>query len=207
MPFAIVTFAAAAALLILVPGPDNALVVRNALRGGQRFGQATAAGVLTGLLLWAAAAALGLSALLQASRTGYDILRYAGAVYLVWLGLNSLRSRRPDAAADEQAAKSPGPIRLGYLTGVTTNVVNPKVGIFFITFLPAFVPQGEPVGAISLLFGAMFVIETAAWFALLLWLVGRGSAWLRQARVQRRLERLTGFVLVGFGVRLATERR
>ena len=83
MTLAVVTFAATAALLILVPGPDNALVVRNALRGGRRCGQATAAGVLTGLLLWAAAATLGLSALLQASRIGYDLLRYAGAVYLI----------------------------------------------------------------------------------------------------------------------------
>jgi threonine/homoserine/homoserine lactone efflux protein len=204
MYLAVVTFAAAAALLILVPGPDNALVVRNALRGGRRCGQVTAAGVLTGLLLWAIAAALGLSALLKASRVGYDILRYAGAVYLVWLGITSLR-HRPDAPAD--ADDPPGAVRRAYLTGVTTNLFNPKVGIFFITFLPAFIPHGASVGATSVLFGTMFVLETAAWFALLLWLIGRGSSWLRQPRVQRRLDRITGVVLIGFGVRLATERR
>lgn len=206
MTLAVVTFAAAAALLILVPGPDNALVVRNALRGGRRHGRATAAGVLTGLLVWAAAAALGLSALLQASRVGYDVLRYAGAVYLVWLGVTSLRAGRPAVAAEE-GGDPPRAVRLAYLTGVTTNVFNPKVGIFFITFLPAFIPHGASVGAMSVLFGAMFVLETAVWFALLLWLVGRGSSWLRQPRVQRRLERITGVVLIGFGVRLATERR
>ncbi|MDQ2749813.1 MAG: LysE family translocator [Pseudonocardiales bacterium] len=207
MSLAVVTFAAAAALLILVPGPDNALVIRNALRGGRRSGQATAAGVLTGLLLWAAAAALGLSALLQASRIGYDILRYAGAVYLIWLGMSSLRTRRSPGPVGAQSDGPPAAVRRAYLTGVTTNLFNPKVGIFFITFLPAFIPHGAPVGATSVLFGAMFVLETAAWFALLLWLVGRGSSWLAQARVQRRLERVTGVVLIGFGLRLATERR
>ena len=95
----------------------------------------------------------------------------------------------------------------GYLTGLTTNLVNPKVGIFFITFLPAFIPRGASAGGMSLLFGTMFVIECAGWFALLLWLVGRGAEWLRQPRMQRRLERLSGVVLIGFGVRLAAERR
>ena len=206
MPFAVVTFAAAAALLILVPGPDNVLVVRNALRGGRRVGQATAAGVLTGLLLWAAAAALGLSALLQASRVGYDLVRYLGAVYLVWLGLMSLRPRKA-VSDDGERDDRPRGVRLAYLTGVTTNLANPKVGIFFISFLPAFIPHGASVGGLSILFGAMFVLETALWFALLLWLVGHGSSWLHQPRVQRRLERISGVVLIGFGVRLATERR
>lgn len=212
MSLAVVTFAAAAALVILVPGPDNVLVVRNALRDGRRYGQVTAAGVLTGLLLWAAAAALGLSALLRASRVGYDVLRYAGAVYLMWLGLTSLRRRRPnepvtDEAAVDAADHPPPGIQLAYLSGVTTNLFNPKVGIFFISFLPAFIPHGASVGATSVLFGAMFVLETAAWFALLLWLVGRGSSWLRQPRVHCRLERISGVVLISFGIRLATERR
>ena len=203
MPLAVLTFAAAAALLILVPGPDNVLVMHNALRGGRRFGQATAAGVLTGLLLWAAAAALGLSALLQASRVGYDVLRYVGAIYLIWLGVMSLRPRRTDAPAESGSDELTEGVRLAYVTGVTTNLFNPKVGIFFISFLPAFIPHGASVGGISVLFGAMFVVETAAWFALLLWLVGRGASWLHQPRMQRRLERVTGVVLIGFGVRLA----
>lgn len=208
MAIAVVTFAAAAALLILVPGPDNALVVRNALRGGPRVGRGTAAGVLTGLVVWAAAAVLGLSALLRASHLGYDVLRYAGALYLLWLGVSSLRSKGASLVIeDDQQTNRPRAAGVGYLTGVTTNLFNPKVGVFFVSFLPAFVPRGAPVGATSLLFGAMFVIETAVWFAALLALVGRGAAWLRRPRVQQRLGQLSGLVLMGFGLRLATEHR
>lgn len=207
MAVAVLTFAAAGALLILVPGPDNALVVRNALRGGRRVGLRTAAGVLTGLLLWAAAAAGGLAALLQASRIGYDVLRYVGAAYLLWLGINSLRARgRITLAPDGEQSPRRRAAKAGYLSGVATNLCNPKVGIFMITFLPAFIPHGAPVGLTSLLFGATYALETALWFAVLLWLVGRGAAWLRRPRVQRRLEQLTGLVLIGFGLRLATER-
>lgn len=206
VPIAVVTFAAAAALLILLPGPDNTLVIRNALRGGRRVGLRTAAGVLTGLLIWAAAAAGGLSVLLQASRIGYDVLRYAGAAYLLWLGVSSLRSRGGTALEGDAPGGARRRSGAGYLTGIATNLFNPKIGVFMVSFLPAFVPRGAPVGATSLLLGLTYAVETAVWFAALLWLVGRGAAWLQRPAVQRRLEQLTGVVLIGFGLRLATER-
>lgn len=207
MAVAFLAFAAAAGLLILLPGPDNALVVRNALLGGRPVGLRTAAGVLTGLLAWAAAAAAGLSALLAASRIGHDVVRCLGAAYLLWLGVAALRSRgRASLATDDQHGKQRRSATVGYLTGLVTNLLNPKVGIFMITFLPAFIPRGAPVGPTALLFGATFAVETAIWFAVLLWLVGRGTAWLQRPGVQRRMEQLTGLVLIGFGVRLATER-
>jgi threonine/homoserine/homoserine lactone efflux protein len=206
---AVATFMAASALLIVLPGPDNALVLRNALRHGRTIGVRTSAGTLTGVLLWVVAAALGLSALLRASEVGYDLVRFLGAAYLIGLGLSSLQSRgmTPSDGEHEHRRMSGAGGRAGYLMGVLTNLANPKTGVFFIAFFPAFIPRGSSVESTSLLFGALFVLEAAAWFAVLLWGVSRFAAWLHRPRVQRRMEALTGVVLIGFAIRLATERR
>jgi threonine/homoserine/homoserine lactone efflux protein len=202
------TFVVASALLIVLPGPDNVLVVRNALRYGRATGLRTAAGTLTGVVVWVVAAAFGLSALLQASRIGFDVLRFFGAAYLVWLGVGSLLSRgRVSLAGDRDYERRSATGRTGYVMGVASNLANPKTGVFFIAFFPAFIPHGSPVETTSLLFGALFTLEAAAWFALLLWLLSRTTLWLDQPRVQRRIEQVSGLFLIGFAVRLATERR
>ncbi len=202
----LIAFVAAATIVIIAPGPDSLLVLRNTMRGGRASGSATALGVLTGLLTWAVVAALGLTALLAASRIGYDVLRYAGAAYLVWLGLTSIFARTPSVARSADAAPAP---RRGhnFLTGLASNLLNPKIGVFFVAFLPAFLPTGAPAVATSLLFGVLFVVETALWFAVLLWLFARGAGWLRRPAVQVRIQRLAGVVLVGFGIRVATQAR
>ena len=215
MVTALAGFAAAATVVILAPGPDSMLVMRNALRGGRRAGMCTAAGTLTGLFSWAVAAALGLSSLLAASRTGYDILRLAGASYLIWLGVSSLLPRRRRGASaghspSEEREAAPAPqVGLGraYLNGVISNLCNPKIGVFFVAFLPGFIPAGVSVREFSLLLGIWFVLETALWLTALVSMAVRGMSWLRRPRVERRLERLTGLVLIGFGIRLATESR
>ena len=216
MLVAVVTFVGASALLIVLPGPDNLLVVRNALRHGRATGLRTAAGTLTGVMVWVVAAAFGLSALLQASRIGYDTLRFLGAAYLVWLGAGSLRSRgRASPAADRDRQRDgerdrgrrADSGRTGYVMGVASNLANPKTGVFFVALFPAFIPHGSPVEATSLLFGGLFTLEAAVWFAALLWLVSRTTAWLDRPRVQRDIERVSGLFLIGFAVRLATERR
>jgi RhtB (resistance to homoserine/threonine) family protein len=202
---ALVTFTLAATLIVLLPGPDTLVVVRNLIRGGRRTAVLTVLGVLSGLAIWVVTAALGLAALLRASRDGYTALRLVGAVYLIWLGVNSFRSRAA-AHADELAATSPRKLLgVGYRAGLATDLLNPKVGVFFVTFLPGFVPRGHPVGSTSLVFGAIFVIETAAYFALLLMLASRITRWMSQPAIRRRLDRATGLVLIGFGVRLAAE--
>lgn len=202
---ALVTFTLAATLIVLLPGPDTLVVVRNLIRGGRRTAALTVLGVLSGLAIWVVTAALGLAALLRASRDGYTALRLVGAVYLIWLGVNSFRSRA-GAHADEIAATSPRKLLgVGYRAGLATDLLNPKVGVFFVTFLPGFVPRGHPVGSTSLMFGAIFVIETAAYFALLLMLASRITRWMSQPAIRRRLDRATGLVLIGFGVRLAAE--
>ena len=204
---ALLGFAAASVLIVLLPGPDTLVVVRNLLRGGRRRAIATVGGVLTGLVIWVAAASLGLSAVLQASHTGYDVLRYVGGAYLIWVGVQALRSRA--ALAHEPQAvptRHYGPLLgSGYLAGLATDLLNPKVGVFFITFLPAFVPHGADVGAVTLLLGAIFALETLVYFVLLIGVADRIVSWMTDPRTRRRLDRGAGLVFIGFGLRLATE--
>jgi threonine/homoserine/homoserine lactone efflux protein len=207
-------FALAATLVILAPGPDFMLVMRNTVRGGRRAGWVTGCGTLSGLTVWALAAALGLSALLRVSHVAYDVLRFCGAAYLIWLGVTSLvdfRRKRADRAktAPDLAALGRAPVRPGraYLNGMLSNLLNPKISVFFMAFLPAFVPAGASASQFSLVLGAWFIAETGLWLAVVAWLADRGVRWLRRPAVQRWLERITGIVLIGFGLRLATESR
>jgi threonine/homoserine/homoserine lactone efflux protein len=207
MVLAVVGFAAAAGLIVLLPGPDTLVVLRALLRKGHHQALRTICGVLTGLSIWAACAVLGLSALLRASHDGYTALRLAGAVYLCVLGIQAFRSRGASAELDTNAERSTrrGVIGTGYLAGLTTDLLNPKVGVFFVTFLPAFVPHGEPIGPVTLLFGAIFVLETGLYFLVFIRFANRLIAGMRRPRVRRALDLSTGAVLVGFGVRLALE--
>jgi threonine/homoserine/homoserine lactone efflux protein len=213
MGAALLGFAIAATLLILSPGPDTMLVMRNSLRGGSRVGVCTAAGTMTGLLTWAVGAALGLSSLLAASRVGYDVLRLIGAAYLIWLGATSLlprlraRNRTGDNRERAVARRPVLGLRRAYLNGVISNICNPKIAVFFVAFLPGFIPHGTSIRGFSLLLGIWFALETGVWLVTLVWMTNRGVGWLSRPGMQRRLERLTGLVLVGFGVRLAIETR
>jgi threonine/homoserine/homoserine lactone efflux protein len=160
---------------------------------------------------------------------GYDILRLAGAAYLIWLGVTRLRSRRGPAgaaAADgtaaggaggtaatdgagEPAGRPAGPARgwRVYLNGVLSNLFNPKIGVFFVAFLPGFIPARASAAAFSLVLGLWFIVETGAWLVTLSWMVARGAGWVRGSAAQRWAERVTGVVLIGFGLRLAAETR
>lgn len=208
---AALAFVPAAALLVIAPGPDSLLVLRNSARGGRRAGLATAAGTITGLLVWAAAAVLGLAALVRASEIGYSVVRWCGAAYLIVLGSQLLWRSRPgqhgEQPADSDSSPTRGHIAADYLTGVGTNLFNPKVGIFFVSFLPVFIPRGVSVAPASLMLGGIFLAEGIVWLTAIVWLAGRLSAILSRPGIQRRMERLTGLVMVGFGVRLAIERR
>lgn len=210
MTAALLGFAVAATLLILAPGPDSVLVMRNSLRGGRRAGLCTAAGTVTGLVSWGLAAALGLSALIAASRVGYDVLRIAGAAYLIWLGAVSLWPRHRVADPEDRGRRGrprAAVPRRAYLNGVISNLCNPKIAAFYVAFLPGFIPAGVPVREWSLLLAAWFAVETGVWLGAVVWMVNRGVDWLSRSGVQRMLERVTGLVLVGLGLRLATESR
>jgi threonine/homoserine/homoserine lactone efflux protein len=206
MTAALLAFTAASVLIVLLPGPDTLVVVRGLLRGGRRESIRTAIGVLSGLFVWVVAAAFGLSAVVRASHTGYTLLRAAGAVYLIWLGVRSLRARmllRDDVVVPRPRRRAL--LGSGFGAGLATDLLNPKVGVFFVSFLPGFLPAGYGIATASLLFGAIFIVETAIYFVVLIGLATRVTAWMTNTRVRRRLDRLTGVVLIGFGVRLATE--
>jgi threonine/homoserine/homoserine lactone efflux protein len=212
---ALLSFTFAAVLIVLLPGPDSLVVVRGLVRGGRRGGAATAAGVLCGLVVWVAAAALGLSALLRASEIGYDVLKVVGACYLIWIGVASLASirRRSAGPRAEPGAEvtdgptAPGPLLggSGFSAGFLTDILNPKVGVFFVSFLPGFVPAHHSVGWTTLAFGVLFTVLTALYFLGLIYVSGTIATWMSVPRIRRRLDALTGMVLVGFGLRLATE--
>lgn len=217
MLVALASFTLASILIVLLPGPDSLVVVRGLVRGGRRGGAATAAGVLCGLVVWVAAATLGLSALLRASEVGYDVLKIAGACYLIGIGVRSLWSIRGTAAevatvgevsevGDWPTAPTPALGRSGFAAGFLTDILNPKVGVFFVSFLPGFVPGGDySVGWTTLAFGVLFTALTAAYFLGLIAVSGTIATWMSMPRIRRRLDALTGLVLVAFGLRLATE--
>lgn len=198
----VAAFTAAAILIILLPGPDTMVVVRNLVRGGRTLAARTVLGVLTGLSVWVITAALGLSAVLRASHDAYLALRIAGACYLIMLGLRSLRSRGERAA---ELLATTRRFRSGYPSGLLTDLLNPKVGVFFVTFLPGFIPHGYPVASVSLLLGAIFIVLTGLYFMILLAASKPILRWLSTTHIRRRLDRCTGLVLVGFGLRLALE--
>lgn len=200
------TFAIAALVLIMLPGPDQALVTRNALVGGRRGGLLTMVGGVLGLTIHAGAAALGLSALLLTSASAFAVLKIVGAVYLLWLAaqmLWSARSSRHVPEDNEAAVSAPGR-RWTYLRqGFLSNALNPKVALFFVTFLPQFLSadSGSP-RAEALLLSAIFGLLYLAWFGLYVVAVERLGRWLRRPRVQANIERVTGLILATVAVRL-----
>ena len=206
-------FAVFAAVLTVTPGLDTMLVLRTAAVVGRRAGLAAVLGILLGCLVWALAGALGVTAILTASRLAFDALRIAGAIYLCWLGARALwlaRRHRTVRAAmvDEPASpKAAGPTGAwaAFRTGLTTNLLNPKVGVFYLSVMPQFLPAGVDPLAGSLALGAIHVLEGLIWLSLVVAVVGRVRGWLTRPAVKRRLEQVTGVVFLGFGVRLALE--
>jgi RhtB (resistance to homoserine/threonine) family protein len=201
---ALLPFLAISILLIVIPGPDTAMVTKNAVAGGRRSGVYAAFGVSVGLTIWTVAAALGIAALLRASEIGFDILKFAGAIYLTWVGIQMLRSR--GAVAAVPGART-GSGKKAFRQGLLSDLGNPKIAVFFTSLLPQFV-HGTGSAFTPLLFlGVVFAVLTLLWLAVYALAVGHASGWLRRPGVRKALDRITGVVLIGFGVRLALEHR
>ncbi len=204
MHVALLPFLAISILLIVIPGPDTAMVTKNAVAGGRRSGVYAAFGVSVGLTIWTAAAALGIAALLRASEIGFDLLKFAGAIYLTWVGIQMLRSR--GVVADAPSART-GSGKKAFRQGLLSDLGNPKIAVFFTSLLPQFV-HGTGSAFTPLLFlGVVFAVLTLLWLAVYALAVGHASGWLRRPGVRKALDRVTGVVLIGFGVRLALEHR
>lgn len=203
---AILAFALAAGLLTVTPGLDTALVMRTAASEGPRRGMQAAFGIGLGCLIWGLAASVGLGALLAASRMAYDALRLASALYLLWLGGRMLVvAFRPAARAAAHFA--PIGSRSWLWRGFLTNILNPKVGVFYVTFLPLFVPPQVNVTAFSMLLTGIHVAEGLAWFWVLTTAMKPLAAWIQNSGVTRTLDGITGSVLIAVGAGLFFERR
>jgi RhtB (resistance to homoserine/threonine) family protein len=199
-------FLLVAALLVVTPGVDMALVSKNALPHGRRVALLTALGINAGIVVWTLAAALGVAALVRASAAAFTVLKLAGAAYLVYLGLQAIwLSRRRGRPQDPDARSAQRPS--GFRQGLLSNLANPKIAVFFTGFIPQFVSPGQSVLLSSLVLGAIFNLLGVVWLLSFALFVSRAGELLRRPRVKAALDRLTGCVLVGFGVRLATERR
>jgi threonine/homoserine/homoserine lactone efflux protein len=197
---ALVAFAPVAVLLTVTPGAATALVVRSAVTGGRRRALATTIGNSLGVLAWGCFAAMGIAAVVATSAEAFTAVKLAGAVVLVVLGLQSLRGHR---ARGRPAAARGAPLR----DGLVTSLANPKLAVFFVALFPQFVPAGVPVLPSALLMAAMVVAFDLVWYSALAYLVARARRAFVEGPWLARVERLTGAVLVGLGVRLAFERR
>jgi threonine/homoserine/homoserine lactone efflux protein len=202
---ALVAYVAAAALLTITPGLDTALVLRTLVVEGPRRAMVAASGIVSGVLVWGLGVALGLGVLLAASQLAYDLLRWAGAAYLAWLGLNLIfRPRTRFELAT--AANAPGRANW-WLRGLLTNLLNPKVGVFYVSFLPQFVPAHVAAAPFMVLLAAIHAGLGLAWFAILVGASGPLRRAIERPAVVRWLDRATGAVFLGFGARLALARR
>jgi RhtB (resistance to homoserine/threonine) family protein len=198
----LLAFIGVVAVIVVVPGPDMALVLQNGLNRGRRAALETAFGINAGLLVWAVAAALGIAALLHASAPAFTALKLAGAAYLVWLGLRALRDAwrgSADAPAESRPPRQSSPFRQGLLT----NLLNPKIALVFTTLIPQFVDAGEPAVAQTLLLAAVFICMGLVWLTSYALLVARVGAVLKRSAVRRVLNAVTGTVLTALGVRVA----
>jgi RhtB (resistance to homoserine/threonine) family protein len=201
-------FFALSAVVICTPGPDTALTVRNAIVGGRAGGVWTAAGVAAGQAVWTVAAALGVATLLHASAPAFTAVKIAGAAYLIYLGVQSLRAaltRPADVPGNAGPAPRVAPVR-AFRQGLLNNLGNPKMAAFFTSLLPQVIPPGhggETAFAVLLALGLVFCALTFTWLAAYSVVVGRARRLLARPRLRRGMDGVAGCVLIGFGVRLA----
>jgi threonine/homoserine/homoserine lactone efflux protein len=220
---AVLAFAGVAAVINVTPGLDTMLVLRASIAGGRATGFVSGLGVNTGCLAWGMAAAAGVTELLTASQAAFETVRIAGAVYLSWLGCCALwRSRRsrgpetPAAEAGETAGADHRPprwaVRAGsgrlaaFRSGLTTNLLNPKAGLFYMSLLPQFIPHGAPVFGTAMLLTLIDVTELLIWFCVLSAAASALAHRINRASFRRRMEQISGLVFVGFAVNLAVDR-
>lgn len=206
VPEALLSFAVVAGLLTIIPGLDTALILRSALTRGRVHAIASALGVCSGCLVWGIAAAVGASALLAASETAYRILTIAGALYMVGLGFwmlwSSFRRKAPSGPAPVIAGGSPWS---AWLVGAGTNLLNPKVGAFYLASIPLFIPADSSPLVMGILLALVHNVIGLAWFAIIIGATGFAARWLKGPATARVVDGVTGVVLVGFGVRLAVQ--
>jgi RhtB (resistance to homoserine/threonine) family protein len=207
----VIAFTLAAAALTVAPGADTMLVIRNVLRGGRRDGVVTTFGICSGLFVHATLSALGVSMLLMHSATAFHVVKLAGAGYLGWLGLQSLRSAvrppsPPERREEVELVRRRAPQQC-FLEGLLSNVLNPKTAVFYVAFLPQFISPLQPVLTQSLLLAGIHYVEGILWLATLSIMLDHTRRFFLKSVVRRWLDGLCGAMLIGFGIRLTLERQ
>jgi RhtB (resistance to homoserine/threonine) family protein len=200
-------FVIMAILLIILPGPDTAIATNNTLTVGRAGGIKTILGTCCALMIHTLAAVVGLSAIIVKSAMLFSVFKYVGAVYLMYLGIKTLWAlKSKKASSAELAAENKYVNKSCFKQGFLTNLLNPKVAVFFLTFLPQFVDGGSNTFVPFLTMGMTYTVLTALWFVFYVYLVNQISAFMKKPRTQAVFEGLTGTVLIGFGVKLALEK-
>jgi threonine/homoserine/homoserine lactone efflux protein len=202
----LVPFLAVSAIVVITPGVDMALVTKNALLQGRSAAQAAALGINAGIFMWTIAAAVGLAAVIAASATAFTAVKLAGALYLLYLGVRVLLASR-HAASNVLMARRQLSTRAAFRQGVASNLLNPKIAVFFTSLLPQFVDKGHANVRDLLLLGALFNVMGVIWLLTYAVIAARGRDLLNQPRVKRAFDRLSGVALIALGARVALERR
>jgi RhtB (resistance to homoserine/threonine) family protein len=193
-------------LLILLPGPDTAIATKNTLSVGRTGGFKTIIGTCCALLIHTLAAVVGLSAIIVKSALLFSFFKYAGAAYLVYLGAKTLWALRNKQVTPEISAESKYEGKSCFKQGFLTNLLNPKVAVFFLTFLPQFVDSGSQTLIPFLIMGITYTFLTAIWFFIYIYLLNQIGAFMKRPKTQRVMEAATGTILIGFGIKLALEK-
>ncbi|WP_459503123.1 LysE family translocator [Bacillus sp. C1] len=194
--------------LIILPGPDTAMATKNTLTSGKMGGVKTVFGTCIALLIHTLAAVIGLSALIVKSAFIFSIFKYVGAIYLVYLGIQALLSLKSKNSPDiheipiQHGDKNSSCFRQGFLT----NLLNPKIAVFFLTFLPQFLNPNHNTLVQFLIMGLTYLVLTVIWFAFYIFLIDKISIFMKKPTTQRYVQGITGIVLIGFGIKLAFEK-
>ncbi|MBE4740080.1 MULTISPECIES: LysE family translocator [Streptomyces] len=205
---ALVSFALVSALLVIMPGVDTALVIRNTVARGRLHGFITGVGVGVGAVMWGAAIAVGVGALLAASETAYTVFRIVGAAYMVWLGIGLWRSARAIGAAKEgEADLEPEAASLwrSFGRGMLNNLANPKVGVFYGATIPQFIPEGVSPALMGTALAAVNALEAVIWYGLISLGAHGLRTWMRRRSVRRNVDATAGTVMIAFGIAMAVQ--
>lgn len=194
--------------LIILPGPDTAVVTKNTLIDRRIGGLKTSLGIICALLIHTFAAVLGLSAIIVKSAVLFSIFKYAGAVYLIYLGVKILWSlRKKEAAASVEMTAISQPRNTScFKQGFLTDILNPKVAIFFLSFFPQFVEPGNGTFVPFLIMGITFTLLSAIWLFIYVYLINQIGAFMKKPKVKNVIEGITGIIIIGFGIKLAMEK-
>jgi RhtB (resistance to homoserine/threonine) family protein len=204
------TFLIPITLLTITPGVDTVLIIRNTTRGGWRDGVLSSLGICCGLFVHAVVSAVGISVILLQSAWAFQALKMAGAGYLVWLGFVSLRSAARDGDPLQFNGRANGghpfSVRRSLLEGFLSNVLNPKAVVFYMAFLPQFIDPNRSALYQSLFLAGLHFAIAMAWQSLLASIVHRGKAWMKNQKIRRGLDGLTGSIMMALGIKLALDR-